>query len=431
MNSIDWLRGRWLAGFIVSMLASPALADNWPTWRGPTYDGISKESSLPADWSATQNIAWKVTLPGPGGSTPIVWGERVFLTSEDGEAVVLLCISTEGKELWKRPFGKVGRHYRNDEGTNASATPSTDGQHVYVFCGSGEFACFDFQGKEVWKFDAQERYGRFQTGWGTHTSPLLHGDRLYLQLLHSGAAWVIALDKSTGKEIWKIERKSDARRECKDSYATPCIWQGANEAYLITHGADYAIAHRLTDGSEIWRLGELNSSKRYNPTLRLVSSPLATPDLIIIPSAKKGPVVAVKPDAKGTVGPGSPFEQWRIPKNTPDVPSPILYDGLVYLCGEYGSLTCLDAKTGKEIYNEPLHQTRYRASPVCGDGKVYLTARDGTITVVKSGPDYKVLAVNKLPDQVAASLAIADVRIYVRGFNALYAIEKGTATSKR
>jgi outer membrane protein assembly factor BamB len=200
------------------------------------------------------------------------------------------------------------------------------------------------------------------------------------------------------------------------------IWHNGKEAYLVTHGNDYAIAHSLKDGSEIWRLGDLNPKNKYNATLRFVASPVATPDLIVVPSAKNGPVVGVKPDAHGSLKVGSDGEQWRRSNNTPDVPSPLVHDGLVYLCRETGVLICLDAKTGKEQYQQALYKQRYRASPVCADGKIYLTARDGTVSVVKAGPKFELLATNKLPDQISASPVIANGRIYLRGFETLYAV---------
>src|SRR5262249_21369665 len=154
------------------------------------------------------------------------------------------------------------------------------------------------------------------------------------------------------KDVWKIERKSDAHAENEHSYASPFVWHNGKDAYLITHGNDYTIAHRLSDGEEIWRLADLNPQpdKQYHPTLRFVASPVASADLIIVPTAKNGPVVAVKPEAHGIIKAGSQFEQWRRPKGTPDVPCPLVHDGLAYLCGEMGMLTCLGARTGQEHY---------------------------------------------------------------------------------
>jgi outer membrane protein assembly factor BamB len=358
-----------------------------------------------------------------GGSTPAIWGDRIFLTSQDGDDLVLMCISTRGKELWKRKLGSGTHKFRGEEGNGASPSPSTDGKHVYAFVGPGDIAAFDFDGKDVWRFNPQKRYGKFNIQFGMHTTPVLHGARLYMQFIHSSGAWVVAIDKNTGKDVWKVKRQSDGRAECEHSYASPVIWQKGNDAYLVTHGNDYAIAHSLKDGSEIWRVGGLNPKDHYNPTLRFVASPVATPDLIVVPSAKGGPVVGVKPDAKGLLTSGSDGEQWRRLRDTPDVPSPLVYDGLVYLCRENGVLICMEARTGKQLYLEGnIHRTRYRASPVYADGKLYLTARDGTITVVKAGRKFEKLAVNRLPDQVSASPAISNGRIYIRGFKTLYAI---------
>src|SRR5262245_61865256 len=205
-------------------LARSARADNWPQWRGPEGNGLCRETGLAAEWSAKKNVAWKLALPGMAGSTPIIWGEHIFLTSGDGRDLVLLCVSTAGKELWKRKLGGAGRIIiKKDEGNEASASPSTDGKHVWAFAGSGHVACFDFDGKEIWKFNVQDRYGAFSIQHGLHSTPLLHEDRLYMNLLHSGGHWVIALDKATGKEVWKVRRPTDAQSESKEAYTSPCL----------------------------------------------------------------------------------------------------------------------------------------------------------------------------------------------------------------
>jgi outer membrane protein assembly factor BamB len=405
-------------------LAGRVQADNWPQWRGPSGDGICKETNLPSEWADNKNIAWKLKLPGMAGSTPCIWDERIFLTSEDGNDLVLVCISTKGKELWKRTIGSGKTRARKDEGNGASSSPSTDGKLVFALVGSGDFACFDFDGKEVWKFNVEKRYGKVKLDFGMHSTPVLDGDRLYFQLIGYGIGRVVAINKADGSNAWNVERKSDGRNECENSYASPVLWRNGKDAYLVTHGNDYAIAHRLTDGSEIWRLGDLNPKSKYNQTLRFVASPVAVADLIVVPSAKNGPVVGVKPAANGLIMQGGTGEQWRRSSNTPDVPSPLVQDGLVYLARENGFLICMDAKSGREHYNQRIHPDRYRASPVYADGKIYVTARDGTITVVKAGTKFEQVAVNKLSDETTASPAISNGRIYIRGFQTLYAIGK-------
>ena len=178
----------------------------------------------------------------------------------------------------------------------------------------------------------------------------MDGNRLYLQLIHSGGAGVVALDKKTGSEIWKQHRISDARDECEQSYASPVIYRDGKTELLLTHGADCIVAHRLTDGKEIWRCGGLNPKGHYNNTLRFVASPVAVPGLIVVPSAKNGPVLGLRPDGKGDVTTNAAAHLWTRAQNTPDVPSPLVYDGLVYLCRENGNLIVMDAHSGEQIY---------------------------------------------------------------------------------
>src|SRR5262245_37598681 len=212
----DLLVKRFSIVGVVALLVSATVArgDNWPQWRGPDNTGVSKETGLPTEWSETKNVAWKVPMPGRGGATPVIWKDRIFVTSGEGNSQVILCISTDGKELWKRKVGTGGRvAIKGDEANETSASPSTDGKYVYVFVGSGNIACFDFEGNEKWKFNVQERYGKFKIQHGLHTTPLLFGDRLYVSLIHNNGHWVIAINKANGEEVWKVERKSDAEGE--------------------------------------------------------------------------------------------------------------------------------------------------------------------------------------------------------------------------
>lgn len=402
----------------------PAAGDNWPQWRGSHLDGVSQETGLPSTWSKTENVAWRLPLPGPAGSTPVVWGDKIFLTSADGDSLLLLCVSTDGRQLWRQVFSDDNRNVRGDEGNSASPTPSTDGKHVWAMMADGQLGCYTVDGKRVWGFNLQERYGKFKIQFGMTSTPLLDADRLYLQLIHSGGASVLCLNALTGKEIWKQNRPSDARDECEHSYASPTIYRSGKLELLLTHGADYIVAHRLKDGQEIWRCGGLNPPGKYNHTLRFVASPVAASGLIVVPSAKNGPVLGLAPDNHGDITDSQTGHLWSRTRDTPDVPSPLVHDGLVYLCRENGTLICMDAKTGEEIYQKRGHPDRHRASPVYGDGKIYLTARDGTVTVVKAGREFEILAENKLGESMSSSPAISNGRIYLRTFDALYAIGK-------
>jgi outer membrane protein assembly factor BamB len=255
------------------------------------------------------------------------------------------------------------------------------------------------------------------------SSPLLDGDRLYLQLLHTNEQLVLALDKKTGREIWQHARQTDAREESMHSYASPFLYRFDKQEFLIVHGADYVTAHNLKDGHEIWRSGGLNPPENYNPFFRFVASPSASSGLIVVPSAKNGPVLGINPkDATGDLTGSTANYHWKMTDSTPDVPSPLIHGGLVYLCRENGVLLCLDAKTGEQYYMERTHNQRHRASPVYADGKIYLTATDGLVTVVKAGKKFEVISQNNIEERLSASPAISGGIIYLRSYDALYAI---------
>ncbi len=258
MNRIGWL-------IVCSLVVGSAVtlrAENWPNWRGPKNDGLSPEKNVPVRWSTTENVAWKLPMPGPAGSTPVVWGQQVFLTTVDGEGqLLLMSISADGKEQWRQVIASGNTNVRGDEGNSASPSPVTDGEHVWTLMGEGTLACYTLAGKQVWKFNVQDRYGKLQIQFGLTSTPVVDGGVLYLQLIHGEGnaktreACVVALEKSTGKQIWRVDRPSDGYAENEHSYASPMIYDDGDKKFLLTHGADYIVAHRLSDGAEIWRCG--------------------------------------------------------------------------------------------------------------------------------------------------------------------------------
>ncbi len=409
---------------LVFLVSSSVLQSQWRSWRGPTNDGVSIAKNLPDVWSENENVLWKFSLPAAGSSTPIVVEDKVFVTVEHERAVHLLCISTAGKELWTRKVCETNGK-GNGERTNASATPSSDGDKVFVTTGTGEVVAFDLLGKEKWRFNAQERYGKFRFGFGFHSTSVLHEGRLFLQLIHTAAQLVVGIESSTGKELWKVERKSDGVAECLHSYASPTVHRDGDLNVLITHGNDYCIGHDPEKGNELWRISGLNPKDKYNRTLRFVASPVAHKGVVVAPSAKNRGVSVVRLSAaKGIIEEGGPGELWRMDRGTTDVTSPLLYEGILYLCKENGTVLCLDAGTGEQLYQERFHGQTYRGSPVAANGRVIFTARDGTFTVLKAGRTYEIISKNKLDDQFTASPAIANERLYLRGYKSLYCISK-------
>jgi outer membrane protein assembly factor BamB len=426
------MRGLLVAAVLFAMaLADAARAENWPQWRGAKLDGISGETDPPTKWSKTEGVLWRLPLPGQAGATPVVWGERIFLTSVDGGNLILMCVGTDGKELWRQTVGSGNKPVRDDEGNYASPSPSTDGKHVWTFMGTGDLACYTVEGKEVWKFNVQERYGRLKIQFGMSSTPVLDGGRLYLQLIHGEGnpdtreARVVCLDAASGSEIWQSERPSDGRAECEHSYASPVLYRDGEREFLVTHGNDYVVAYDLKDGKELWRCGDLNPKGSYNPTLRFVASPVAVPGYIVVPSAKKKGVLCLKPDGQGNITDKAEHSHWRWTNGTPDVPSPLVVEGVVYICDEEGFFSAADAKTGEQFYSKKAtSRGRHRASPVYADGNIYSTARSGIVTVVKAGQEFQIVSQNDMQEPITASPVIADGRIYLRSFEALYAVGK-------
>jgi outer membrane protein assembly factor BamB len=417
-----------IAAILLTIVAghAPARAENWPQWRGPQGTGISTEKNLPKKWSKTENVAWTLEMPGPGMATPIVWEDRVFVTSVASGELLLLCVSTDGKELWRRKVAKGDREVRGDEGNMATPTPVTDGKHVWVFMAEGTLACYDFKGNKAWSKYLPETYGKdgkFDIAFGMSSTPVLDDGKLYLQLMYTGGQYVVALDARTGSEVFKVTRPSDGYAECEHSYASPVLYRDETRRFLLVHGNDYVSAHDPTDGRELFRCGGMNPRDSYNPTLRFVASPTFGEGIIVVPSAKNGPVLALRPDATGDVTHSKQYRPWTLSRRTPDVPSPLIHDGLVYLCREDGFLLCLDLKTGEVVYDKPTTRGRHRSSPVLADGHLYLTSRDdGIVTVVKAGRDLKIVSMNEMEDAIAASPAISNGRIYIRSFKSLWAI---------
>ncbi len=400
---------------------------NWPQWRGSAWNHLSNDTKIPLEFGKGKNLLWRVEMPGPGGSSPVVWNDQVFLTSVDGDAIDLICVDPVGHESWRRTL--EGKNKDSRDGANSAApSPCTDGKHVWATSGAGFLQCFTMTGQPVWTIDLQEKYGEFDIQFGMTSTPILDSGRLYLQLIHGdmgnddpGDAWVIALNADTGKEIWKQFRATEAIKENKHSYASPVIYRDSQTEFLITHGGDYAIGHSLTDGSELWRMGGLNAPESYNPYLRFVASPTCAPGMIVVPSAKNGPVLCLRPELKGNVT-AEPFALlWKLDKGTPDVASPLIHNDLVYLFRENGLLAVVDAKTGHEIFNERFFDDRHRSCAVMVGDKLIVTCRNGGVAVVEGGRKPRVISKCELGEEITSSPAISNGRIYIRTFAALYA----------
>ena len=411
------------AGCVAAVLAmsAPALrADNWPQWRGPSLNGVSGEKNLPVKWSKTENIAWKLAMPSWSGSTPIVWGDYIFLNVAEGTDLFLWALDrTKGSVRWKQRLG--GGNQRMRKQNMSTPSPVTDGTAVWVMTGTGILKAFDFSGKELWMRDIQKDYGRFGIQWGYGSSPLLYHDALYVQVLHGmttdDPSYVLRIDKANGRTVWRQERPTTARVESPDAYTTPALLRYGTATEIVVTGGDVVTGHDVDTGRELWRAAGLNPTN--DAANRVVASPVVHGSLLFAPSRER-PLLALKPGGRGDVTKSHVLWEFQ---NGPDVPTPVTDGTYLYVVNDRGIMFCLDARTGKEIYGrERLQSSSYSASPVLADGKIYITHEDGLTSVVRAGPKFELLAENDFDELTLSSPAVSDGQIFIRTEAFLYAI---------
>ena len=383
-------------------------------------DGVSKELTLPIKWSPTENVSWKLPLPAFSGSTPIIWNDTIFLNvaTERATGQIELWSVDRNKQAvaWKRPLS--GENRIGNKQNMSSPSPVTDGKHVWVVTGTGVLKGFTFDGKEIWSRELQKDYGKFGIQFGYASSPLLHADGLYLQVLHGmytdDPSYILKIDKMSGKTVWRTERPSDAIHESPDSYSTPALLQYNGKSEIVVTGGDIVTGHDPATGKELWRADVLNPQKSRN--YRIISSPIIAGGLIIAPT-RVNPLVALKPGGSGDIS--QTHVAWTFHRG-PDVPSPVSDGKYLYLLTEQGVVYCLDLQTGKPVYGpERIPSDFYSSSPVLADGKIYITGEStGVTTVLRAGPKFEILASNTFNDPCApyclASVAVSQGQLFIK-----------------
>ena len=391
-------------------------------------NGTSSEKNLPIRWSTTENVTWKLAMPERSGSTPIVWGDYVFLNVGEGSNLSLWAVDrTSGAVRWKRPLSGGNRRMMKQQ--MSSPSPVTDGRSVWVMTGTGVLKAFDFSGKELWGRDIQADYGRFGLQWGYASSPLLFEDSLYVQVLHGmhtdDPSYLLRIDKATGKTVWRVLRTTRARFESPDAYTTPALLKHGNSTEIVITGGDVVTGHDPATGQELWRADGLNPSN--DGSYRIVASPVVYGDLLFAPSRER-PLLALKPGGRGDVTKSHVL--WSF-NNGPDVPTPVSDGTYLYSINDRGILYCLDARTGKVIYGpQRLRNATYSGSAVLADSRIYITDEDGVTTVIRSGPKFELLSQNDLQDYTLSSPAISDGQIFVRTASFIYAIGRRQAAAR-
>lgn len=430
------------AALVVVPAAAPE--DNWPQWRGPNGLGISPAANYPEEWAPDKNVAWKAEVPGRGHSSPVVWGDRVFLTTSiEGQPAppdhkppihpdfnhrpgylhpdsvgsnylyslkVLAFDAKSGRKIWEdTPYDGTMYDDRHRKNTYASPTMATDGKLVYAFFESAGVYAYDFGGKVAWK---KSLGGIAKAGLGPGTSPVIFEDLLILlcdQEMGQGS-FIVALNKSNGAEVWRADRSS------RRSWATPLIVRTPDRVELVTSAAERVIAYEPRTGKELWRANGVQSHP--------IPSAVATDGLVFLTAGSQAKrALAIKVGGTGDLT-DSPYIAWRYDKGTAYVPSPIVYGNYLYLMSDRGLITCLDAKTGEVIYEggRPPVPATFTASLVAYGDRLLMTSEDGDTFVVKAGPKHEILRTNPIDEPVFASLALADGTIYIRGEKHLFAV---------
>jgi hypothetical protein len=424
------------------LTTSAAVEANWPQFRGPSA-GVVEDQALPDAWSSSQNVAWRVEIPGRAWSSPIVWGDRIFVTSavSEGDTEVprkglylggnrdkpsdkthrwmVYCIDfSSGKILWER-LAHTGtpQHPVHLKNTYGSETPVTDGERVYAYFGSVGLFCYDMDGNSLWS----QKWGSFKTryNWGTAASPALYQDRLFIVNDNDEQSFVVALDAKTGREIWRVDRDE------KSNWATPYIWQNTLRTELVTSGTIKVRSYGL-DGKLLWDMAGMSAI--------VIPTPFAQGDLLYISSGyvgdQKRPLYAIRPGAQGDISlkPGQSDNKhvaWWQETGGPYNPSPIAHGDYVYVLYDRGYLSCYDARTGKEIYGRQriaAGATAFTASPWANGGKIFCLSEDGDTFVIQAGPEFKVLGCNQLNEMCMATPAALRGSLIIRTISRLYRI---------
>jgi outer membrane protein assembly factor BamB len=418
--------------------AQPTAADRfWPQWRGPLATGEGPLANPPVEWSEEKNVRWKVEIAGRGQSSPVVWNDLVFVTTSvpvgkgaqpeaaDGDGgppvvrpdgnvdfVVEAHNRSDGKVRWRNVVKQLLPHEgTHKDGSYASGSALTDGERLYAFFGSRGLYALDLEGKVLW----EKQLGVMQTrmGFGEGSSPALFGDTLVVNWDHEGQDFIVALDKKSGKELWRTERDEPT------SWATPIVVISGGKPQVITSATHRVRSYDLATGTLLWEARGM--------TENVIPSPVSAGGMAYLTSGFRGSaLLAVRlGDAHGDIT-GKPAIAWSYDRDTPYVPSPLLYkDGLYFMKSNSAVLTRIDVATGKPSYAQRLdHLTNVYASPVAASGRVYVVGRDGMAAVLAAGPEPKVLATNSLADGFDSSPALVDDEMYLRGQKYLYRISR-------
>jgi len=438
--------------FLVFVLVavSVARAGDWPQWRGPYFNGSTDEKNLPSNWSSprgslrrTDNVAWSVDLAGSSAATPIIWGDRVFLSGVDSDRDTLLAMCfdrTNGKLLWRHDVAKgISQDSRS---TYAASSPVTDGKIVVFFYANGDLVCFDLNGRRQWARNIHNDYGPFAFGWTFGSSPTLFNGRLYLQVLQrdvpvrgrglkdrKNESYLLAMDPGTGKTLWRQIRPSKARAESREAFTTPIPFSFNGNQQLLIVGGDALTGHDLETGKELWRWGTWNPRRITH--WRHVPSPITGDGVILVCAPKNYPVYAIRPTGTGVQDDSAiVWVSQEVREVSSDVPTPAYYDGDFFVLSDLRKrLSRVKPQTGKVNWTiQTPGNAKYEASPLAADGKIYIINHAGEAAVIdaSNGDVLNLIPMDKPSGRevVRASISAAYGQLFIRTTRRLYCVGK-------
>ena len=419
-------------GFLLGVFALPLFAANWPTWRGENALGVAKETKLPLKWSATENVVWSVPLPERGNSTPVVWKDKVFVTQTDGDRRTVMCFDRKfGKTLWQSGTSYGEKEETHETNPYCSASPVTDGERVIAWFGSAGVFAYDMNGKELWKVDL----GKQTHTWGFASSPVIHGDVCVMYFGPGERAFLLGLDKRSGKELWRVKDPPIAKRPRTDgfrgqadgivgSFSSPILVEANGRTEVVMSYPQLICAYDPKTGKELWRCDGLNEL--------LYGSPIAGEGVVVAMGGFQGTTISVKAGGSGDVT--ATHRLWQQERTENRLGSGVIHDGHIYILNTPGIAECIDLKTGKVVWEERVKgagpKSESWSSMVLAGDRIYVLNQSGDTVVLKASPKFEVLAANAIENELTnASHAMSDGQIFIRTHKRLWCIGETARTA--
>lgn len=414
---------RIFAALVLVASAHAAGAQQWPQWRGPDANLVIDAADFPVTFSPSENVQWAVDLPGEGTSTPIVWGDAIFVTSVHENQDTITSYDLAGQERWTKHLGDA-REARNRAASGSNPSPVTDGEHVVAYFKSGNLVCLNTQGEQLWRVNLQDKYGEDTLWWDLGTSPVLTSAGVAVAVMQEGTSYLVTLDLDSGEVVWKTQRQYERPRESDQSYTTPSVEMIDGRETIVTWGADHLTGHDAKTGELLWDSGGFNPQDRG--MWRTIASAAVEDGVAVVPFGRGDFVAAVRLGGSGDITESA--RMWERERIGADVPTPVIVEDKVYVVGNSGQATCLDLESGETIWSGDLPAVRRRAeyysSPLIAGDLMFAIRNDGLACVASIDGGLNVLAQNDLQEQIVSTPVPVGDTLLVRTRTKLYRFAK-------